>query len=87
MQDRVLSKFIWQIIYLLSPLNQKIGNSCRSSSSTEMNNPTVGMFGTVVLPQRAELFPVYQMHEVKELPPLLLQVQKMSAVLDSVFYK
>lgn len=71
MQDRVISKFIWQIIYLLSPLNQKIVHACRSSSNTEKNSPTVGKFGRMVLHTGAEFLPAYQTHEVKELPPLL----------------
>jgi len=71
MQDRVISKFIWQIIYLLSPLNQEIVSACRTSSSTEINSPAMGNFGRMVLHTGAGFFLLYQMHEVKELPPLL----------------
>lgn len=51
--------------------HQEIGRACRNSSSPDINSPTMGKLGRIVLHSGAEFSPLYQRHGVQELPPLL----------------
>lgn len=73
MQDRVLSKLLWQITYLLSPHRQQRVLAQKSSVLV----PAVGKFGQMVLHTGGKFSPAYQTHEAKKLcPPLLTPAEQ-----------